>query len=197
MANNTSNVTAGKPQISGAIFNAPLGTALPTSASTTLSDSFKCLGYVSEDGVRNNGSIESTDIKAWGGDTVLTVQSSKTDEFSMKLMEVLNVDVLKAVYGGSNVSGQLASGITVRVNSSEVDASIWVIDMILRNGALKRIVIPNAKLSSIAEIVYKDDEAVGYDITLKALPGDSTTFGGDTHKEYIVSAPSGQSGSSN
>ena len=192
-SNNTSAVAVGKPKINGAIFNAPLGTTLPTDATSTLNSAFKCVGYVSEDGVRNNYAVESSDVKAWGGDTVYTAQTSKDDGFGFKLLQVLDLDVLKAVYGGDNVTGALATGITVRVNSSEVLASAWVIDMIM-NGALKRIVIPNAKISEIAEIVYKDDEPVGYDITLKALPGD-TNFGNDTHKEYIIKASSGTSGS--
>ena len=193
-SNNTDAVSVGKPKISGAIFNAPAGTTLPTNATGSLNSAFKCVGYISEDGVTNSSAIETTDIKAWGGDTVLSPQTSKDDSFSFKLLQVLDIDVLKAVYGGDNVTGALNSGITVRVNSKEVVASEWVIDMIMTKNVLKRIVIPNAKISEIGEIVYKDDEPVGYDITLKALPGD-TNFDNDTHKEYIVKSSGGSSGS--
>lgn len=185
---NTANVSVGKPKIGGAIFNAPAGTTLPTDATTSLNSAFVCLGYVSEDGLTNENSPESDNIKAWGGDTVLTIMSEKTDTFSFTLLEVLDVNVLKAVYSSGNVSGTLATGITVRANATELEASAWVFEMIL-NSAVKRVVVPNAKITEIGEVVYKDDEAIGYEVTLTALPGDSN-FGYDTHKEYIKSTSS-------
>lgn len=185
MANTSTNVTTGKPKAAGAIYRAPLGSTLPTDATTALASAYVALGYVSSDGVKNNNSPSTSDIKAWGGDTVLTTQTEKPDSFTMKLIEALNVEVLKAVYNSGNVTGSLSSGITVRANSSEAEAAIWVIEMFMTGNVYKRIVIPNAKISSISEITYKDDEAVGYEITLSAMPGDAT-FGNDTHKEYII-----------
>ena len=175
------NVTASKPKVSGAIFNAPLGTNLPTDAVTELETAFKSLGYVSEDGVSNTHSPESTDIKAWGGDIVLSTQTDKKDQYKFKLIEALNIDVIKAVYGADNVTGTLGEGITIKANSNEVEASCWVIDSILKGGVLKRIVIPNGKISAIDEFVYKANEAVGYGVTLTLTPDEA----GNTHYEYI------------
>lgn len=182
--NNTSNVSVGKPAVAGAVYTAPLGSTLPTDATTALDAAFTCLGYVSEDGLRNNNSPSSDNIKAWGGDTVATVQSEKQDTFQLKLIEALNVAVLKAVYNDDNVSGTLETGITVRANSEETVPLVWIYDTIMSNGALKRIVVPNGKIAQVAEIVYRDNEAIGYDVTINAMPGDAD-FGYDTHKEYI------------
>lgn len=187
MGNNTANVSVGKPAVGGAIFSAPLGTTLPTNATETLDSAFVCMGYVSEDGLRNNNTPTSSEIKAWGGDVVATVGTEKKDQFGYKLIEALNTDVLKSVYGSGNVSGDLATGITVRANSTEVEARAWVYDTIMNGNVLKRIVVPNAKISEVKEIVYKDNDAVGYDITINAMPG-GEAFGYDTHKEYIKSA---------
>ena len=180
--NNARNVSTGKPQIQGAIFSAPIGTELPKDAKTKLNETFKCLGYVSDDGIKNDNSPSTDDIKAWGGNTVLTLQKEKPDKFKYTLIEALNIDVLKAVYGADNVSGDLDTGITVKANNSERDYNSWVIEMIMSEGILKRIVIPNAKVSDVGEITYKDDDAIGYEITLNASPDEA----GNTHYEYIV-----------
>ena len=179
--NNAANVSVGKPKAAGAISWAPLGTTLPTNATTTLNSSFKPLGYVSEDGVTNSNSVSSESIKAWGGDIVLTPQTEKTDTFAFTLLETLNEDVVKAIYGASNVSGTIATGLTINANSEELSAACWVIDMVLTGDTSKRIVIPNGKISELGDIVYRDNEAIGYNPTITALPDTD----GNTHYEYI------------
>ena len=181
MANTALNVSTGKPRITGGIYRAPIGTTLPTDATTALDNAFVCLGYVSEDGLTNDNSPESEDIKAWGGDTVLTLQTSKEDTFGFTLIEALNIEVLKTIYGDANVSGTLATGITVKANNKELDEYVWAIDMVLRGGALKRIVIPDGKVSEVGTITYADGDAVGYETTL----GTSPDAQGNTHYEYI------------
>ena len=181
MANTATNVTAGKPKVGGAIYRAPIGTTLPTDATTALDNAFVCLGYVSEDGLTNDNSPETEDIKAWGGDTVLTLQTSKEDTFGFTLIEALNIEVLKTIYGDTNVTGALTTGITVKANNKELDEYVWAIDMVLRGGALKRIVIPDGKVSEVGTITYADGDAVGYETTL----GTSPDAQGNTHYEYI------------
>ena len=178
---NAKNVTAGKPKTGGAVFRAPLGTELPTDVTAELDPAFKALGYISEDGMTNANSPASESIKAWGGDTVLNYQTEKPDTFKFKMIEALNVDVLKAVYGDENVDGTLVEGIHIKANSKGQEECSWVFDMLLRGGAAKRIVVPCAKVTAVEEIVYKDNETVGYNTTISAVPDE----GGDTHHEYI------------
>jgi hypothetical protein len=183
---NASNVSAGKPKVGGAVYRAPLGATLPTDATTSLNDAFVPLGYTSEDGLTNENSPGSDGVKAWGGDTVLTLQTEKPDTFGFTLIEALNVEVLKAIYGDNNVSGTLDTGIVVRANSEEQEACCWVFELVTRGNTLKRIVIPNGKVSEVGEITYKDDEAIGYETTVAAMP--SEAIEGDTHREYIKKA---------
>ena len=189
--NVVTNVTAGKPKTTGAVFRAPIGTTIPTNATSALDAAFVCLGFCSDNGVTNSGEMESENIKAWGGQNVLTTSSSTDDTFKFKLIEALNKDVLKFIYGDSNVSGELSdgNGIAVGVQGYSQDDNIIVIDMIMRNNAVRRVVIPSATISEVGEIVYNDSEAVGYDITL-ACAADSN---GKTHYEYSY-RPNGQTG---
>lgn len=179
MANNASNVQAGKPKIGGAIFVADKGTTIPTDCTSALAAAFKCMGYVSDDGVDNDNSPETDSKKAWGGDPILTTQTGKPDQFKFTLVECTNLDVLKFVYGSSNVSGTLETGVTIKATSDEAEEKVIVIDTLL-GGVAKRIVIPKGKLSSVGTITYKDDEAVGYELTVDAL-----SDGIATHYEYM------------
>lgn len=176
------NVTAGKPAAGGAIYRAPLGTPLPTDATTALDAAFVSLGFCSDDGLTNSNSPETDNVKAWGGKNVLALQTDKPDTFQFKLIEVLNPNVLKAIYGDDNVTGQLSTGITVKANADEPEEACWVVEMVMRDGAVTRKVLPDAKVTELGDIVYKDDEVTGYEVTLLAMP-DAT---GQTHYEYTI-----------
>lgn len=183
MANTVANVSAGKPKIGGAVFRAPVGTTLPTDSVTGLDVAFVGLGFVSDAGVTNGSGVTTNAIRSWGGDVVLTTQSSRDDTYAFSLIESLNANVLKAFHGDANVTGDLATGITVTANNSDLGTHSYVIDMIMRDGAAKRIVIPNAMVSETGDVVYSDDDVVAYPITLSGQPDAS----GNTHYEYIKS----------
>lgn len=181
MANVAANVTTGKPKVGGAIFWAPIGSTLPTDASSALDAAFKCLGYASEDGVTNDNSPSSETVKAWGGDTVLSMQTDRADTFGVTLIEAMNVDVLKTIYGASNVT-ESSGAITVKATAEDMPRGEWVFEMILKGGKAKRIVIPDGSISDLGTITYKDDEAVGYEITITAVPDTAGVY----HYEYIA-----------
>ena len=180
--NNAMHVTAGKPKVGGAIYRAPLNTALPTTATESLNSAFVNVGYISDAGLINSNSPSSENIKAWGGDIVLTTLTEKPDTFKFTLLEAMSVEALKAIYGDSNVSGDLTSGITVKANSTQQADCSWVIDMYFKNNVIKRVVIPDAGVSGVGDVTYADGSAVGYETTISAMPDGN----GDTHFEYMI-----------
>lgn len=174
MTNSTANVLAGKPLATGGISVGAVGSTAPTDASTALDAAFKAAGYVGESGV-----VEATDrstekIKAWGGATVKIVQTDFAVTYTFTFIETLNSDVLKTVYGDSNVTVTAADGThgkrhTILVKSDELPAKAFVFD--IKDGVAKiRIYVPEGKVTEIGEITYSDSEVVGYTLTIEALP---------------------------
>lgn len=184
MANTATNVSTGKPNIAGAVWVAPKGSTLPTDATTALASAYVCLGYVSEDGLENANDMDVSEIKAWGGDVVYVSNSGTTDTFSLALIESENEDVLKAVYGSTNVTTDLDGNITVNVKSEDAEEQIWVFELHLRGGRSKRIVVPDGAITSRESITYNDSDAIAYGITVTAYPDGN----GVKHTEYIEAA---------
>lgn len=163
-------VTTGVRRSLGGVYRAPIGTTLPTDASTSLGADYKDMGYVSEDGITKSRSVETENIMEWGGSIVHVLQTSKDVTLAFTDISTLNLDVIKAVYGEDNVSGSIATGLTVQENDDEPEEAIWVVDLLCLDGTLERMVIPRGKIGELGDEVYKRDEAVGYDITLSCLP---------------------------
>ena len=176
MANSKDLVTTAKPKTSGAVYVAPIGTALPTDATSSLAETYKGLGYISEDGFTISTSTSSENIKEWGGEVVNSSQTEKSESAKIKLIESLNTEVLKFIYGESNVTVE-GKNITVVATGEELPACVFVVDVILKNDAVKRIVIDGAKPKLNGDVAYKPNEALGYEVEI-----DCPKF----HKEYIT-----------
>lgn len=184
---NASNVSVAKAKVGGAISVAPKGTSIPEDALEELSNVFKSLGYCGNEGLVNSNSPSTgSSIAAWGGDVVINPQAEKPDTFNYNLIESLNVEVLKYVYGSDNVIGSsIETGIKIKANAKELPEHVLVCDMVLKDGILKRIVIPKATITAIADITYKDDTIVGYNVTISAAPDEL----GNSHYEYMIADP--------
>lgn len=174
MTNSTANVLAGKPLATGGVLIGPVGTTSPTDATTAPNASFLAAGYVGEDGLTESTDRSTDKVKAWGGDTVKILQTDFAVTYQFTLLETLNADVLKAVYGEDNVT-TTAAGVSagtlhaVKVNSDELPSKAFVFDM--RDGDARiRIHVPEGKITEVGEITYSDSEVIGYEVTIEALP---------------------------
>lgn len=172
MANTLSNVVAGKPQVTGGVLMAAIGSALPTDVTTALDEAFLFGGYVSEDGLTENADRSTDKIRAWGGDTVKVVQTEFSLTYEFTFIEAVNADVLRTVYGADNVettpateaAGTLQS---VRVNSDTLPHQAFVFE--IKDGDARiRIAVPDGQVTAVGEITYVDDNVVGYSVTVEA-----------------------------
>lgn len=179
------NVSVGKPSAAGGIHAGPIGTTAPTDATEELNESIIGLGYVSEDGLTNTIEVDTETITAWGGDTVLTVRTSRTETFTWTFIENTKA-VMAEVYGQQNVS-DAGNGITVLHKNDEMDHRVYVFEILLSGGRVKRIVVPDGQVTEVGDVVYVDGEPIGYEVTLTCY-ADSD---GVTVYEYIAEIVNG------
>jgi len=159
MALSADNVRVG---VTGGIFVAPTGTALPVTADNILNIAFDDLGYVGEDGITEAQEADVTDIVAWqNGDVVRKVQTSHDLMYSLTLIET-KTEVLEQFYGPLN-------GAVVEVTGDQLGRQSWVIDVVDGDHEI-RVVIPDGQVTERGEVTYATGEAIGYPITITAYP---------------------------
>lgn len=173
------NVTTARPRVTGAVYRAAVGTALPETASAALDGGFVCLGYVSQDGLKASSSLEREVTVSWGGGAVLDTTTGREDTFRFMLIEGKNARVRQTVFGTGNVS-EIPRGSVSRIRA-EMPRFSWVVDMILSGGVLKRIVIPRGSVREVGDITYRDAELVAYPLTIRA-----TRTEGVYYREFIL-----------
>lgn len=171
--------TAATPATAGSIHVAPTGSTLPTSASSTLDSAFKDLGYVSDAGVIRTLSLDSETVKEWGGSVVLALGTGKTEEFKFTLLDVTEEEVMKLVY--STVTSA-TSAISATQGADNRAPNAFVIDMVLADSKIQRIVVPKGLVTSVGDIQYVMNAAVGFELTITAMADDS----GNTSYDYIA-----------
>lgn len=179
--NDSTNVSFGKPKATGALFVAPAGTAIPSNATAALNASFKGLGYVSDEGLVNGTETDVEDVFAWGGDNVLSGQTTYAEMFTFNLIET-NIETAKLYYGEANVT-VAGDNITIKANGTPLPEVVFVAELVMTGGRVKRIVVERGQIADRSgEITYVDGEPIAYPITLKAYPDSA----GNTHTEYVA-----------
>lgn len=164
MAQNADNIQIVRPSAEGAAFRAPSTATLPASATATMTG-FTSLGWLSEDGISMSINKSTQDIKGFGGDIALTIQTEHSVEFKIKPLE-FNNEVKKTIFGASNVD---ASG-NITVNGDELETCKWVFDMRGRNSELIRICVPAGKVTELGELPFKTGEPVASELTIDCFP---------------------------
>lgn len=176
----SANVTFSKPGASanksGYIWVAPLGTTIPTDATTELDAAFVGLGYLSEDGLTEPASLTAgDDIVAAGGDTVAQADPTFSKTWTGTCIEALNEDLIKVAYGSANVTVDKATSskdgsITVKEQAGEIEHHVIVIDEMLKGGRKRRNVMADATFLITGDISHVHTALVNFEFTINAYP---------------------------
>lgn len=180
---NTELIGVGKGNPDGYVHSALTSATLPTTADAVLSADWKDMGHVSDDGVTEGTNFETTEVKDWAGSVVKVLQTSRTGTYNMNMLEPMNVDVLKAVYGEDNVTEDTGS-IAITINDKNLENRAWVIDEILDDGVKQRTVIPKGKISAIGDISHVSTDVIKIPITITCTKDSA----GNSAYRYIKTA---------
>lgn len=179
--NDKANVSLGKPCAIGGVYYAPLGTALPTDAATALPEAYKCLGFISEDGLSNSADTDTTEVKEWGGGTVLKEIASYSETFQFAMLEI-KADSMKLRYGSDSVT-DTGGKLHILHGMPKDEHYVVVFEIMLTGNRKKRLVLPDASVVDYDDITYSSGDPITYSVTLSANP--SKLIGGKTVDEYI------------
>lgn len=180
---NVSDVRVGAPDqaTTGAIKHAPIGTTLPTlssitKASVTLDPAFVGNEYVSEDGLTLSPSMSTSDIKDWSGAVVRKLLESFDGTLSWTMIST-DENALEIAFGSDNVSTSAATSthgaqIRAALGAHLPDEQSWV--FLMKDGDARIvIVVPDGQITEVGEVTFKNNEAIGWNVTLSCYPDNS------------------------
>ena len=191
--NDKENVTIGRPKEGGAIFFAPAGTTLPTSASEELSEAFVCLGYVTEDGVTESVSEEGDDIVAWGPEDVMHSQTSYGKTLTLNLLETAKPAVLQFVYGKDNVTVNGDGSLKWRDTGKILPRGVFIVDTLHNNGSdnprVHRKVYGDCQfVDRSGDHTYNNSDPLSFPVVMKAYKFTDSDGVKDYSIDYMTAA---------
>lgn len=191
--NDKSNITIGRPTEGGAVFWAPAGTTLPTSADEDLDAAFENLGYVTEDGVTVSTEEERDDIVAWGPEDVMSAETAYRKTATLALLETARKNVLEFLYGKDNV---YEDGNTLSWDDTgdPLPRGVLVVDTLQNNGSttprIKRQIFGDAQfVDRSGDHVYNNSDPLSFPIVVKAYKFTPEGSEKQTYIRTYLSAP--------
>lgn len=177
---NGSRVAAARPKVGGGVYWAPLGTAIPTDASTALGAGFVCLGPVSEDGVQPSRDTSVERVREWDGSTLASLLSDENRAFEFTLLGAHDEDALSFVHGDGNVTVTAAAAgvgtkIAVTDKGGQLEKGVLVLEM-THAGAKQRKVVPVAQPTVTGENAYVPGGLRGWTVSVEAEKDASGNF---------------------
>lgn len=160
--------------VTGQVYVAGTAATAPTDATTSWSTAWSPLGYISADGVEEAYSDDTTEIKAWqSGDLLRRLITGSAASLHFTAVETSQV-VLELFHKGSTLSGSSGAR-TLDVKSATTDVRKFGLD-VLDGTKHVRLIVASGEVTERGTITYKNDEAVGYEMTVSCYPVNSVVL---------------------
>lgn len=172
MARDVDNIWVGAD--GRAYFCAAAAAVAPTDATSAVSGVFAELGWISEDGLTEAVSESYNEIKSWDGTVVRKVLTGSERTFKMTFLET-NENTLELYYSGDTVEA-IAGGSKIDITTPSSVRWAFVVDVVDGDNTV-RIYLENAEVTGRGDVVYKNGQAVGYEVTVTAYPDSNGVVG--------------------
>jgi len=153
--------------ITGGVYKAPFGTALPTDLSA-LAAEYSALGYLDENGISENWQDSVSRVVAWQNAQVVRSQRTETAltlEFS--LMQS-SLEVLELFHPGSTM---VAAGGINRLDVKPTTAQrLAIVADVIDGDTTIRLAAGNVELTSRGAVPYRNGALTVYPVTLECYP---------------------------
>lgn len=154
--------------VTGRVYLAPEGTALPTDVSTPLNAAFADVGLISEDALTESLEISTEKLRAWQrpvGVRTLTTEVNWSFQFQMMETSPLNLELY---YGGadSTVSTNVA---TTTIKAWPVGVKKACVIELEDGDVITRFSIPLVEVGERGEVNHVNTDGTMYDVTLNVM----------------------------
>lgn len=164
----TVNDDAVRVGVTGSVYVAPVGTALPTDVTTALNAAFVDVGHISEDALTESLEITTELLRSWQrpiGIRTLTTEVAWTFQFQMLETSPLNLELY---YGGAETT--VAGGVaTTAIKAWPEPVAKAVVIEILDGNIITRFAIPKVEIGERGEINHVNTAGTFYDVTVNVL----------------------------
>jgi hypothetical protein len=169
--------------VTGIVAYAETSEPAPVDADTPLSENWRDVGYISEDGITEARERSTTNIIAWqNAEVVRTVTTESSMTVSFTMIET-NPNSLALYYGA-----EVAPDGSIEINPANSGGRrSFVIDYI-DGDKVVRLYIPEGELTETGEQTLTSGGAVGYEVTITGYP---STLGYTAKKWYSALAGTG------
>jgi hypothetical protein len=173
-------IAAPSPKVTGGVLWSPFGTALPDDPTEVLDPAFITLGRVEQNGIDRTEDRPEGKQYDWGGNLIAILQDHYGLQLKFKLLQMMNSTVQGAAHGQANVvvtppTATTGTIITANINGKLLDTGSWVFDAYYQK-MTARLVLPYARITTVAGPKWSHKELATFDVTLEALPDNSNNF---------------------
>lgn len=168
--------TAVRVGVTGRVYYAPQGTAVPTATSGSLATGgWNDVGYASDDGLTLTTDTETSDIRGWqNGDLLRRVQTSVTFALNFRMVET-NEASLKLFFNNYTHGAGATDGV-VTMNGAQAYRGAFVVDVI-DGTSLLRFVFPDGQVTDRGDVSIVSGDAIGWEVTVAGYPDASGNAG--------------------